>query len=128
MCFMSVTCFYFWSILPKYSSCIAVERASEDQGPNPHCGTLEKSLNFLASIDFAVKMRHHLILKVVALSEIHKYFKYFVHYKAISIHSLHTHLLSNYYAEGTFLGTENKGVNKKAKTLCPKERTFLWEG
>lgn len=46
---VSVTCFHSWSILPKYSSCISVERVSED------CGTLEKSLNFLASIDSAVK-------------------------------------------------------------------------
>lgn len=124
---MSVTCFHSWSILP-YSSCVSVQRTSEDLGPSPNYGTLEKSLNFLASVDLAVKMRHHSISKVVVLNEIHKCFKYFVHYKAVFICSCHTYLLSSYYEEGTLLGTEDKGVNKKAKTLPPKELTFLWEG
>lgn len=72
MWLVSVTCFHSWSILPKYSSCVSVERALEDLSPSPDCGTLEKSFNFLASIDLAVKMRYHLIPKVVVLREIHK--------------------------------------------------------
>lgn len=114
MWLVSVTCFHSWSILPQNSSCVSALRASEDLGPSPNCGTWEKPLNFLASIDLAVKMRHCLIPKVV-LTEVHKYFKYFGHYKAVFICSLHTYLLSSYYAEGALLGTEDKGVSKKAK-------------
>lgn len=72
MWLVSVTCFHSWSILPKYSSRVSVERALEDLSPSPNCGTLEKSLSFLSSVDLAVKMRYHLIPKVVVLREIHK--------------------------------------------------------